>query len=124
MVLKVYYQNARGLRTKTDNFSNCVLTSDHDVIVLCETWLHEHVFDGELFDDRYVVYRNDRDPFITEKSRGGGCLIAVKCNLRSRRVHGFEFEQEDVWVAIDHVDGSKTFFNVRYINCRSVLSTY
>lgn len=122
--LKVYYQNVRGLRTKTDAFFRSISMSDYDVILLCETWLHEHILDGELFDDRYIVYRNDRDSLMTKKSRGGGCLIAVKKSIHSRRVEGFEIGHEDIWVAINHVNGSKTFFNVKYIDCGSRVADY
>lgn len=124
MKLKVYYQNVRGLRTKTNDIRRSILINDYDLIILSETWLHEHVFDGELFDNRYQVYRNDRDPSITNKSRGGGCLIAVKRSIHSRRIPDFEIGQEDIWVAVDHVDGTKSFFNVKYINCKSKLPIY
>lgn len=124
MRLRIYYQNVRGLRTKICDFMVSVLNSDYDLIILSETWLHEFIFDAELFDNRYLVYRNDRDSSITSKSRGGGCLIAVKRNIHSRRINDFEIGQEDIWVAVDHVDGRKTFFNVKYINCKSSLSTY
>lgn len=124
MKLKVYYQNVRGLRTKTDEFMDNLIVAYFDLIILCETWLHDHIFDGELFDERYVVYRNDRDPTVTNKNRGGGCLIAVRKDIKSRRESDFEIGQEDIWVAIDHVDGNKSFFNVKYIPCKSVLSVY
>lgn len=124
MRLKAYYQNVRGLRTKTSDFKISVLSNDYDLIMLSETWLHEHLFDSELFDNRYLVYRNDRDSVITEKSRGGGCLIAVKRNICSRRITDFEVGQGDLWVVIDHTDGYKTFFNVKYIDYDSKLPTY
>lgn len=123
-ILSVYYQNVRGLRTKTYDFLDSLLKSDYDIIILSETWLHEHIFDGELFDNRYVVYRNDRDPLITGRNRGGGCLIAVKRNIHSRRIEHFEIGQEDIWVSIDHVNGSKSFINVKYIDCKSALPVY
>lgn len=124
MVLRTYYQNVRGLRTKTDEFMKSVSACDYDVILLCETWLNDKFLDGEFFDDRYVVYRDDRDSLITKKSRGGGCLIAVKRNISSKRIDSFELGQDDIWVSVSHADNSKTFFNVKYIGCRSKLPTY
>lgn len=97
-----------------------MLSCDYDLIILSETWLHECIFDGELFGNRYSVYRNDRDPIVTEKSRGGGCLIAVKNGIHSSRIADFEVGQEDIWVAVYHIDGNKSFFNVKYINCRRI----
>lgn len=124
MKLRIYYQNVRGLRTKTGDFMRSVLIADYDVIILTETWLREHIFDGELFDVRYVVYRIDRDSIITNKTLGGGCLIAVKRNIHSRRISEFEIGSEDIWVVVDHVDGRKSFFNVKYIECKSSLTMY
>lgn len=77
----------KSLRTKTDEF-----LGNFDLIILCETWLHEHIFD-ELFNDRYVVYRNDRVPSITTKSGGGGCLIAIKRDIPSMRMSQYEIGQ-------------------------------
>lgn len=122
-VLDIYYQNVRGLKTKTNRFRSELISSSYDVIILCETWLREDVFTSELFDDRYVVYRNDRDNAAINKSDGGGCLIAVKRNLLSKRVVGYELEN-DIWVSIEHVNGRKTYFNVKYIELGSSLDTY
>lgn len=100
--LKVYYQNVRGLKMKTKIFRANLLASSYDVILLCETWLRLAIFSSELFDDRYVVYRQDRDNVALGKGDGGGCLIAVKKHLYSKRVEAFELSG-DVWVSIDHV---------------------
>lgn len=70
--LTFYYQNVRGLNTKTIQFSIAVAAQSHDVIALSETWLSESVLDAELFDGRYLVFRRDRG------SRGGGVLLAVR----------------------------------------------
>lgn len=121
--LRVYYQNVRGLKTKTSVFRSQLLLQSYDVIVLCETWLREDVFTSELFDDRYVVYRNDRNNESAGKKDGGGCLIAVNKKLFSKRVSRFEL-QSDLWVSIEHVDDSKTYFNVKYIELGTVLDEY
>ena len=71
--LKLYYQNVRGLRTKTKEFFLAVIDNDYDIIVLTETWLSSDIYDAELFSANYVVFRYDR-----ALSRGGGVLIAVK----------------------------------------------
>lgn len=34
---------------------------EHDIIVLSETWLNDGIHTSELFDNRYVVYRGDRN---------------------------------------------------------------
>lgn len=69
--LNVYYQNIRGLRTKSLNFRQNILCSDLDVIVITETWLHDGIYDGELCDGRYDVFRADRDLVLSGKESGG-----------------------------------------------------
>lgn len=81
-LLNCFYQNARGLRTKTKTFYNNHVTHDYDVIFLSETWLLPGVFDAELFDCRYNVYRTDRDYARRGMTMGGGSLIAIKRELR------------------------------------------
>lgn len=41
------------------------------------------VSDSELFDDRYIVWRRDRDYVVTGQSRGGGVLIAIRKDLNA-----------------------------------------
>lgn len=76
-MLKILYQNVRGLKSKTDDFYRNVCCSQFDVIILTETWLNNGIYDKELFDPRYKVYRRDRDLITSGKSDGGGVLIAV-----------------------------------------------
>ena len=101
-ILKIYFQNVRGLRTKTADFYLNMLTCDYDIIVLCETWLAGDILDSELFCDRYLVYRRDRESsgFHNNKS-GGGVLIAVSKRLSSCRLCNCESKCEDVWVSVD-----------------------
>lgn len=77
-----------------------------------------------MFDDRYTVYRQDRDRILTGKKEGGGCLIAVKSKYYSFRITDWEMQSEDIWISLDQLNGCKIYFNVRYINCRSTLSVY
>jgi Reverse transcriptase (RNA-dependent DNA polymerase) len=50
------------------------LASDHDIIVVTETWLNTSVSDSEIFPDHYGVYRCDRH----DGRKGGGVLIGLK----------------------------------------------
>lgn len=76
--LNILYQNVRGLRTKTNDFFRNVLGCNSDIICIIKTWLLPGVNDAELFDDRYVVYRCDRDYSTRIEEAGGGVLIAVR----------------------------------------------
>lgn len=97
--VEVFYQNVRGLRTKTNNFFVSVLETLYPVIVLTETWLNESIYNGELFDDNYVVYRRDRNSLACGKSRGGGVLIAVLKSLCSCELVVLS-DREELWVQI------------------------
>ncbi|CAH2092779.1 unnamed protein product [Euphydryas editha] len=57
---------------------------------------------GELFDDRYNVYRRDRETSkLRTKNDGGGVLIAVKKTINSSRVRCWESDCEDLWVVVN-----------------------
>ena len=80
--LNILYQNVRGLRSKTNIFYRNLINIDCDMVCLSETWLNDSVFDYEVFDTRYTVYRNDRDYASRGDKLGGGVLIAVRSHLR------------------------------------------
>lgn len=77
-IIKCFYQNVRGLRSKTKTFYTNLIHSNYDIIFLSETWLLPGIFDAEIFDARYNVYRTDRDYERRGMKFGGGTLIAVK----------------------------------------------
>lgn len=101
MNLCVYYQNVRGLRTKTDTIYRNSLLCNFDVIALTETWLANHIGDSEIFDSSaYNVYRHDRDNTTSTKSIGGGSLVAVNKSIVSSSHTDWCTSNEDVWVSI------------------------
>ncbi|PNF38084.1 hypothetical protein B7P43_G16078 [Cryptotermes secundus] len=57
----IFYQNVRGLRTKSVEICNNVCSFDFRVICLTETWLNDSFSSSNLFPDTYAVYRSDRD---------------------------------------------------------------
>ncbi|XP_062706730.1 uncharacterized protein LOC134287803 isoform X2 [Aedes albopictus] len=83
--LSIYYQNVRGLRTKTTDLKLRLSSSDYDVIIFTETWLRPDINDSELTSD-YSIFRCDRSAATSDLSRGGGVLVAVKCGLQCSAV--------------------------------------
>lgn len=99
-MISMYYQNINGMRTKLQHFYQNVLNSDYDVICLTETNLNSGIFDGEVIDSRYNVYRRDRDITSSSKESGGGVLIAVKKKFHVLRQANWDSDQEDIWITI------------------------
>ena len=56
-------------------------TTTYDVIILTETWLDSTIESAELGLLGYNVFRSDRSPISSSKSRGGGVLIATRKHL-------------------------------------------
>lgn len=73
-----YYQNVRGLRTKSHTFFSQVSLADFDFICLTETWLTSDFNNREYFDKRYTVFRFDRSLAESGVGRGGGVAVAVR----------------------------------------------
>lgn len=92
---KVFYQNVRGLRTKTNEFYNNSLLLDTDVVMITETWLHDSILDSELCNDKYIVFRRDRGTL------GGGVMLMCAPYLQARmRPEWHCNDLECVWVTV------------------------
>lgn len=96
----IYYQNCRGLRTKTNDFYRNLCMSNYDIISLTETWLLGDISDTELFNDNYLVFRRDRDYAMTQQTRGGGVLIAVHRNFACTPNFSWNSSAEDIWITL------------------------
>ncbi|CAF4919102.1 unnamed protein product [Pieris macdunnoughi] len=95
-----YYQNARGLRTKTNVFLANILLNNYDFIAITETWLLDSILSSELFDSRYIIWRRDRDYARTAQKLGGGVLLAVRKDLMVVERSEWRSSAEDIWVTI------------------------
>ncbi|CAH2097405.1 unnamed protein product [Euphydryas editha] len=96
----IYHQNTRGLRTKTHGFKRNLLLNSYDVVSLSETWLLDGIGNNELFDDRYVVWRRDRNYVITQEKLGGGVLFAAKKKFMAVERIEWSSTAEDLWVTL------------------------
>lgn len=71
--LIVYYQNCGGLKTKLSDIRLNILSHHYDIIIFTETWLQPNIYDSELLDDRYLVFRRDRNLLHTKKKMEAVC---------------------------------------------------
>lgn len=105
MLFQIYYQNVRGLRSKTKTIYCASVQSDFDIICLTETYLNDGVFDGEVMCDDYQVFRRDRSSTASDRRDGGGVLIATRCDLEVALMPGLCSDAEDLWVSVTCRDG-------------------
>ncbi|XP_055527863.1 uncharacterized protein LOC129720409 [Wyeomyia smithii] len=100
-LLRVYYQNTRGLRTKLDDVYLAVTENDYDVYVLTETWLDNRFNSQQLFGDSFTVFRTDRNSNNSVFMRGGGVLIAVSSSYVCHQItECVPANLETTWVKI------------------------
>lgn len=93
--LKIFYQNVRGLRTKTTEFYNNLLNLQSDLVLITESWLCEGILNSELTTDHYDVFRRDR------KSLGGGVMILTNTGLNGFVREDWKCDDvECLWVTI------------------------
>lgn len=102
----MYYQNVRGLRTKTAIFRRNVESSSPDIIALTETFLNSSVSDGELFPPEYCVLRKDRVGDVG----WGGVLLAVKSTYTVSIVNDIDGLSDDKEVLFVRVRSKKESF--------------
>lgn len=137
---KIYYQNFRGLRTKTNDLKIASIICDYDIIVGSESWLDDNINDSEFISDKFTVYRRDRYSSVMRPKKGGGVFIAVSKVLFSKRLTNFESPIEDLWVSIKkHPHDTNDFIlcavyipppvttnllNLFVDNCNGILQSY
>ncbi|CAB3229179.1 unnamed protein product [Arctia plantaginis] len=93
LISKIYYQNVRGLKSRTDEIKAALSELPGHTLALTETNLDDSVYDSELFTPDYSVLRCDR-----QGGRGGGVLLAVRQPYQLRKV-SLECSPEDELVA-------------------------
>lgn len=85
-MMRILYQNVRGLRTKTTELKLSLTQQNEDVVCLTETWLNEYFLDNEFCDGDLIVHRRDRNYGASCSTRGGGAIIMVINHLLSERL--------------------------------------
>uniref|UniRef100_A0A0K8WLF8 Endonuclease/exonuclease/phosphatase domain-containing protein n=1 Tax=Bactrocera latifrons TaxID=174628 RepID=A0A0K8WLF8_BACLA len=98
--LQVHYQNVRGLRTKLSDFITATSASSIDAFCIPETWLHPTIHDGEVIDDTFNIFRQDRNNSTCISENGGGVLIALKKYFHAECIHIPDDSLEQIYVKI------------------------
>lgn len=98
--MDIMYQNVNRIRSKTNDIYLNVLGCNYDIICLTETNLNLSVYDSEVFDSRYNVFRRDRHSTSSKKKDGGGIVVAIKKSLNAIRRHNWDSVFEDLWLSI------------------------
>jgi hypothetical protein len=119
----MYYQNVRSLVTEINQLIPSLNTSHSDIIVFTKTWLSDIISNSELGFNNYIIYRCDRSPLNNNYSRGGGVLIAVNVNLKSKLLKISINSVEHIFVSL-HLDNSYFIIGCGYIPPRFPINTY
>lgn len=121
----MYYQNVRGLRTKSTTFYLSTTDCNHDVIVLTETWLNSSHQSTEYFNNDFNVYRRDRTVHTRSNEFGGGVLIAIRSSLNSDQVLIPEADMNIEFICTKiKLKHKNIFIYGMYIKPNSTLETY
>lgn len=122
--LAIYYQNVRGLQTKTTDLKLSSTGCSYDAIALTETGLNFTINDGELFDDDFCTYRCDRSELNSIHERFGGVLIAVKSCIPIEKVMVPRTENVELVLVKLQFHKANTFICCLYIPSGSPVSVY
>lgn len=85
LIVCLFYQNVKVLRSKLVVFHFTALVQKHHVISIFETWIGNNILNSE-FSEGYFIFRCVRNRFASCKCAGGRVLIARKQST-PRRTH-------------------------------------
>lgn len=122
--LSIYYQNCGGMRSKLSEFRNNLLCTNYDIVIITETWLMPGIFDSEITDDRYILFRRDRDFSTSDKKDGGGIIVAIKKHIPAIRNTNLEDENvEELFINLQ-LPKTRIILCVTYIPPATRYGTY
>lgn len=122
-MVHIYYQNVNRIRSKLSQFYMNVLNSNFDIICLTETNLNKGVFDGEIIDGRYNIFRRDRENTCSKKREGGSVLIAIQKRYKVIRQAHWDSCMEDIWITQYYLIMIKPLILIfAFVTCPPILS--
>lgn len=99
---KCMYCNIRSLpaNNKIDELKLAVQEEKYEMVAITETWLHQQIENAEINIPGYKIYRKDRNG--EHKERGGGLILYVKENLKTKLIEDSDDKQtEALWITIE-----------------------
>lgn len=88
--------------------------SNFSVILGTETSWEESIQSEEIFGARFNVYRDDRDPILSNKKSGGGVVAAISCEYDSEQISVSKHKEfEQVWTKV-HIGNEIHIFGCIY----------
>ncbi|CAL1280040.1 unnamed protein product [Larinioides sclopetarius] len=100
---------------KLMNFFLVPLFLRADIICLTKTSHCEQINSTSLFDDRYHVFRTDRDSSTSSCKRGVGVAIAIKEDTSASHVHVPQIDLECLCISVKLKIGNKLLLFVLYL---------
>lgn len=98
--LELFYQNVRGLRTKSSLVFSKMSLIDADIFLLTETWLNVNHCDSNFFPEGYCVERRDRSYDTINLQRGGGVCAVIRQSIKYTRRVDLECFPECLWLEV------------------------
>nr|KAI8758048.1 CAunnamed protein product [Biomphalaria glabrata] len=78
--LKTLVINFQSIRNKTADLEILLECEKPDIIAGTETWLHPEIYNAEIFNSNYEIFRKDR------ADNHGGVLLAIKNTLIAEEI--------------------------------------
>lgn len=114
--ITLFYHNVGGMNTSVAEYKLAISDECYDLYAFTESWLCENTVNNQLFSESYSVYRQDRSPLNSCKTRGGGVLLAVRASYKSRLLTPPNCSSvEHLWVALTIDQHTTLYLCVTYI---------
>ena len=78
--IKTLIINFQSIKNKIPDLELLIKTEEPDIIAGSETWLNPNIYNSEIFNNNYNIFRKDRP------DNYGGVLLAIKSNIIAEEI--------------------------------------